>query len=172
MADLLSVIERVRVNQIDGSDWLYISGPAEDLTLQTEADLGRPDFDDDSGEEIAPVGFTELELWSTIDVQTLAACIEWGDALSGSRDNGAALDVIRYYIRFDGFPETLNPPDPPPAHEILRRCDRDFVDKLGTEDSLRQCRQAECIRGAVKFSVFCRRHHFENVTKRPYPFND
>jgi hypothetical protein len=24
----------------------------------------------------------------------------------------------------------------------------------------------------VKFSVFCRRHHFENTRHRPYPFDD
>ncbi len=172
MANLLSVIERVRTNQTDESDWLYIQSPAEKLTLQTEADLGCPESDEDSGQEIDPVGFAERRLESTIDVQTLEECITWADRLSGSQDNGAVLNVIRYYIRFDAFPETLNPPDPPSGNEILRRLDREFCAKLGPEDSSKQCRRNECNRGVVNLSVFCRRHHFENVKNRPYPFAD
>jgi hypothetical protein len=172
MANLLSVIERVRTDQTDESDWLYIAGAAQDLTLLTEADLGCPEFDEDSDEEIDPVGFAERGLRSTIDVQTLEDCITWADRLAGSQENGAVLDVIRYYIRFDAFPETLNPSDPPSRDEILRRLDREFCDKLGPEDSSKQCRRKECNRGVVELSVFCRRHHFENVRNRPYPFAD
>ena len=172
MATLLSVIERVRTNQTDESDWLYIQGPAQDLTLQTEADLGCPESGEDSGEEIDPVGFAERGLQSTIDVQTLEDCISWADRLSASQDNVAALIVIRYYIQFDAFPETLNTPDPPSGDEILRRLDREFCYKLGPEDSSKQCRRHGCNRGVVNLSVFCRRHHFENVKNRPYPFAD
>jgi len=172
MANLLAVVKRVRSNQIDESDWLYIAGPAVDLTLQTEADLGCPDFDEDSDEEIEPAGFPERGLRSTIDVDTLSHCIEWADRLSGAPDDNAALDIIRYYIRFDAWPETLNAPDPPPADEVLRRLDREFSDKLGPEDSSKTCRRDGCERGVVSLSVFCRRHHFENVRKRPYPFDD
>jgi hypothetical protein len=32
------------------------------------------------------------------------------------------------------------------------------------------CRAAECSRGAVRASVFCRVHQFENVRRRPSPF--
>jgi hypothetical protein len=172
MANLLAVIQRVRSNQIDDAHWLYIAGSAADLTLSTEADLGCPEFDEDSDEEIEPVGFAERGLRSTIDVDTLTHCIEWADRLSHSRDDDAALDVIRYYIRFDAWPETLNAPDPPPADEVLRRLDREFSDKLGPESSSKTCRRDGCERGVVSLSVFCRRHHFENVRKRPYPFDD
>ena len=119
-----------------------------------------------------PDQFAERGLQSTIDLQTIEDCIQWADQLSGSNGNNAALDVIRYYIRFDAYPETLNAPDPPPADEILRRLDGEFCERLGAEDSMKPCRREGCNRGAVKLSVFCRRHHFENVQKRPYPFND
>lgn len=172
MANLLDVIQRVRSNRIDESDWLYIAGSAVGLTLETEADLGCPDFDEDSDEEIEPAGFAERGLRSTIDVDTLSQCIECADRLSGSQDDDAALDIIRYYLRFDTWPETLNAPDPPPADEVLRRLDREFSDKLGPEDSSKKCRRDGCERGVVKLSVLCRRHHFENIRNRPYPFDD
>jgi hypothetical protein len=173
MVNLLDVIERVRKKQIAESDhWLYIAGSATDLTLGTEADLGCPEFDEGLDEEITPAGFAERGLHSTIEVDTLADCIGWADRLSGRQDNDAALDVIRYYIRFDAWPETLNAPDPPPDDVILRRLDWEFSEKLGPEDASKQCRRDGCERGVVKLSLFCRRHHFENIQERPYPFDD
>jgi len=169
---LLHVIGRVRNHQTNPEDWLYIAGDVGGLSLNTEADLGYPEFDEQTDEEIDPPGFAERGLRSTIDVETLLECIEWADRLSGRQDDSAALDVIRYYLRFDAWPETLGAPDPPPPADVLRRLDREFVDKLGTEDSSRQCRKDGCHRGAVSLSVLCRRHHFENVRKRPYPFDD
>ena len=162
----------MRNRQTGDEHWLYIAGYAADLTLNTAADLGCPDFDEDTDDEIDPPGFSERGLRSSIDVDTLAHSIEWADRLSGTRDDSAALDVIRYYIRFDAWPESLNAPDPPSRDEVLRRLDREFADKLGPEDSSRQCRREGCGRGVVRLSVFCRHHHFENIRKRPYPFAD
>lgn len=172
MTTLLHVIQRVRNRQTGDEHWLYIAGDAADLTLNTEADLGCPEFDEDTDDEIEPPGFSERGLRSTIDVDTLSHSIAWADRLSGTKDDSAALDIIRYYIRFDAWPETLNAPDPPPRDEILRRLDREFSDKLGLEDSSKQCRRDGCGRGVVKLSVFCRRHHFENIQNRSYPFDD
>jgi len=172
MTTLLDVIQRVRNRQVDDEDWLYIAGDPADLRLDTEAALGCPEFDEETGEEIDPSGFADRGLRSTIDVDTLSQSIEWADCLSVSRDDSAALDIIRYYIRFDAWPETLNAPDPPSPDETLRRLDREFVDKLGPEDNSRNCRREGCEHGVVKLSVFCRRHHFENIRNRPYPFDD
>ena len=113
MANLQSIIDRIRKKQADESDWLYIVGPAQQPTLAKEADLGGGEIDESSDEEIEPVGFAERGLKSTIDVQEIEDCIHWADRLSGSQDSSAALDVIRYLIRFDAFPDTLNCPDPP-----------------------------------------------------------
>jgi hypothetical protein len=172
MTTLLHVIQRVRNHQTNDEHWLYIAGDAAHLTLDTEADLGCPEFDEDTDEEIDPPGFPERGLRSTIDVDTLSHSIEWADRLSGTQDDSAALDIIRYYIRFDAWPETLNAPDPPSVDAVLRRLDREFSDKLGPEDSSKQCRRDGCERGVVKLSAFCRRHHFENIRNRPYPFDD
>ena len=170
MANLLSIIERVWGNQVDESEWLYIVGSVGDLTLQTEADLGRPEFNETLDEEIEPADFAERGLRSTIDVQTVGACIDWADRLSGSQDSHAVLDVIRYYIRFDAFPETLTRPIRHPGR-CVHRLDREFCDKLGPEGFVEKCRREGCNHGVVKLSVFCRRHHFENIQSRPYPFD-
>ncbi|WP_198141326.1 hypothetical protein [Verrucomicrobium spinosum] len=47
---------------------------------------------------------------------------------------------------------------------------REFFDSLGPEDDTQRCRQPGCSRGAVKFSVLCKPHHFEQTTKQPSPF--
>lgn len=170
MTKLLDVIQRVRNRQTEAKHCLYIFGDPAALTLDTEADLGCPEFDEETNDEIDPPGFSVRGLWSTIDVDTVVHSIEWADRLSGSKDNSSALDIIRYYIRFDAWPETLNAPDPPSQDETLRRLDRAFSDKLGPEDPTKQCRRNGCDRGTVKLSAFCRRHHFENIRNRPYPF--
>jgi len=172
MANLRFVISRIRNNQADASAWLYLAGAVADITLETEANLGQPELEDDSDNEIDPVGFAQRGLRSTIDVETVRDCLAWAERLAHSTDDGAAVDVIRYYIRFDAFPEALNPPDPPPADEVLRRLDQAFCDKLGPEDPSTKCRRDGCNRGSLERSLLCRRHHFETVQKRPYPFND
>lgn len=172
MPSLRSVIQLLRANDASRNYWLYIKGDAKDLSLDTESDLGCPEFDEDTDEEIDPPGFFERGLFSTIDIGTVNACIKWADRLAAKRDDEAVAEIIRYYIRFDAWPETLNAPDPPPNEEIMRRLDREFCDKLGHEDATTQCRREGCSSGIVKFSVFCRRHHFENIYHRSYPFDD
>jgi hypothetical protein len=52
----------------------------------------------------------------------------------------------------------------------LRDIDREFYDSLGIERDEPQCEEAGCSRGAVRASLFCRVHQFENVCGRPCPF--
>lgn len=48
--------------------------------------------------------------------------------------------------------------------------DRAFYAALGDERPTVPCRANACTRGSIRFSVFCRQHHFENVKGRPCPF--
>jgi len=172
MSDLRSVIQRIRKHEISSDYWLYISGDDKTLSLDTEADLGIPEFDEENDLEIDPPGFSARGLRVTIDKDTLVDCIKWGDHLAGRTDDEAAAKIIRYYVRFDATPQTLDAPDPPPVEETLRWLDREFCDKLGPEDSSRKCRREGCSRGTIDLSVFCRRHHFESIQRRTYPFDD
>jgi hypothetical protein len=107
----------------------------------------------------------------TLDAGCIEQVVDWADRLSGAEDAPARLDVFRYYFRFDAFPDRLGAPDPPPAEEIVRQIDLKFYDSLGPETPETRCRKEGCERGTVKFSVFCRSHHFENIRRRPCPFH-
>jgi hypothetical protein len=45
--------------------------------------------------------------------------------------------------------------------------DEAFIKTLGDEIGPDQCRHEGCLRKKIEFSVFCRRHHFEMIMKRP-----
>jgi hypothetical protein len=77
--------------------------------------------------------------------------------------------------RCDWLPGNGHVPDP--EREAKFRAwqlqnDREFYDVLGDERPEVPCRTDGCTRGAIKFSVLCRVHHFESVKKRPSPFQD
>jgi hypothetical protein len=50
--------------------------------------------------------------------------------------------------------------------------DREFYESLGAERADTCCRRETCTRGAVRWSVFCRPHHFESVRSKSCPFDD
>ena len=54
--------------------------------------------------------------------------------------------------------------------EFLLELDRQFYDSLGMERAEVRCNAPNCSRGAVRASVFCRAHQFENVRGRRSPF--
>jgi hypothetical protein len=54
--------------------------------------------------------------------------------------------------------------------EAQLREDRRFYEALGPELSAEPCRVEGCGHGCVRYSVFCRQHHFEHLKKRPCPF--
>jgi hypothetical protein len=169
---LVQAIQQVRSAHIDRENWLFIANDAVELCPTSDVDFGVIDFDEDSDREVFPEGFKERGLYSTIDLQTVEDCIGWADRLVGRTDDLAAADCIRYYIRFDAFPQSIGAPDPPPWKETQARLDREFYDRLGAEDASRPCRSEGCTRGSVQFSVLCRSHHFERIQRRPSPFAD
>lgn len=169
---LHDVIRQIRSGEGNRNHWLLIHGEAEELGLSTDSVLSRVDVDEDSEdlEEIIPQEFADRGLWSTIEFETVRNCIAWGDRLADGPSDEAAADVIRYYIRFDAFPESLGASDPPSPDVIQEKLDREFFESLGEERSGTHCRASNCSRGAVGFSAFCARHHFESVKRRPCPF--
>jgi hypothetical protein len=170
---LRDVINKVRKREGNPhEDWLLIKGDPADLGLDTDCALAMIEIDEDSEEleEIIPAELQERGLWSTIDYQTVKDSIEWADRLAGQQDDEAVAEIIRYYIRFDAWPEKLGAPDPPPADKIIARLDREFYDSLGPEREGTTCRREGCSRGPVKFSPLCAAHHFESIKRKPCPF--
>lgn len=58
------------------------------------------------------------------------------------------------------------------AAEVTLKMQRAFYEALGPENSDQQCRKEGCARGTLKFSVFCRSHHFESLYQQTCPFDD
>lgn len=170
---LSDVIATVRSATTPNPDlWLYISGAAGALALETDCDLAVPSEDEETDVEILPEGFAERGLRPALDYQTVEDCVRWADRLAGGQDPAACCEVIRYYVRFDAWPETLGAGDPPPIEDITARLDREFYDSLGAERPGTQCRRTACGLGTVEFSVLCPSHHFESIKNKPCPFSD
>lgn len=58
------------------------------------------------------------------------------------------------------------------ARQSLLWLDRNFYDQLGPELSDAICRVQDCPRWRIRYSVFCKAHHFEQIRGRPCPFAD
>ena len=150
--------------------WLYLP-PELEWTLDTDGTFLDWESEEKDSDEI-PLIAKRKNLRETLDKSAIEEVVDWADRLAGRVDDTARLDVFRYYFRFDAFPDKLEAPDPPSRDEIIQQIDRKFYDSLGTEDMNAKCRQEGCNRGTTKFSVFCRIHHFEQIRKKPCPFQD
>ncbi|MBE7478995.1 MAG: SMI1/KNR4 family protein [Polyangiaceae bacterium] len=75
-----------------------------------------------------------------------------------------------FYLGVDFQPiTTVHLPYNPPLSWLRREYHRWSVDpEVGPET----CRHPGCARLHVHLSVLCRRHHFENIQRLPYPFDD
>jgi hypothetical protein len=164
----LREIFRHAKSRILPKEWLYLPADAE-WTLDTNGLFLDWECEEKDKDDI-PLVAKRNNLRETLDDGTIEQIVDWADRLAGKEDDPARLDVFRYYFRFDAFPDRLGAPDPPPAHEIMRRLDLEFYDSLGSEHAGTKCRHEGCSRSTTKFSVFCRVHQFEQVKKKTCPF--
>ena len=154
--------------------WLFLSGDYKHWTLDTEAllvDYKIVPIDPETEKPVIPPELISKGFRETIDSQTIADCIQWADRLSNSNDEAVRFESLVYYIRFDAFLPRIGAPDPPPPQEAIQSADLKFYEMLGPEDSTRPCKREGCSRGAIRNSVFCRRHHFEMIKRRVCPFD-
>jgi hypothetical protein len=141
--------------------WCYLPVDLE-WTLDTEVRLLDPkDVEESADEDLDPLALPPILLEAVVSI---------ADRWAGREDDSARLEVISYNRRFGGFPSKLGAPDPPPEGEDDLQDDLKFYGSLGPEVLGTKCRKEGCARGTVKFSVFCRTHHFENVKLRKCPF--
>jgi hypothetical protein len=81
----------------------------------------------------------------------------------------AALERLDWQAGYGNPP--LTPAQLHAIEENTMRGYREFYDALGAERPGTRCQRADCERGTVQYSVFCRPHHFESIYKMPSPFN-
>lgn len=167
---LLREVLREALDRPPAGSWVYLpeharcDGDTRCLILDDEPDAD--DLDEDGPAEAKRLGFP----CAGLEVDTLASTAERARQLDPRPSDELLLESFQYYLRFDAYLPHIGAPDPPPWDETQRRLDEQFVDLLGPERDDVPCRQDGCTRGAVQLSVQCRRHHFENVTRRAYPF--
>ena len=66
----------------------------------------------------------------------------------------------------------IGSPHLPGADGASQHRDRVWYESLGDERAEVPCRAAGCRRGAIKWSVHCKIHHFEQIQSRQCPFSD
>lgn len=163
----LSGLLECAANRRTPNGWLYLPVNWKSWNADTPAFMFDPE-----DIELADKEAAAREYQCTVDHQTLEDIIQEVSDVLENETFAARLQALIYYHRFDSFLPKLDAPDPPPAHETLLRLDREFYESLGLERPDSRCRASGCSRGTVKFSAFCRKHHFEQVKQRPCPFEE
>lgn len=162
------VFSNIRADE-HGYGWVYFREPGNP-TLETECLLVLDEnLDADGGipTEARDAGF----LVEGLDTDNIRDCLLWAEQLEPQRNSAADLESFIYYWRFDAFLPNLGAAEPPPPEVALLEFDREFYESLGPESTENRCRRENCHRGAVKYSVLCRVHHFESIRKKICPFN-
>jgi hypothetical protein len=148
--------------------WLYL--PQGELA-ETTVCLFIPSEDVDEDEDATGAKATELGFpIEGLDNQSMQDVARCAVRLDPHASDALLVRAFAYYHRFDAFLPSIDAPDPPAPEQALLKMDRDFYDSIGAESSEMRCRREGCHRGTVNLSVFCRKHHFENVKLRPCPF--
>ena len=148
--------------------WIYLPRDSTKWTLETEIYIPS-----DSEEELVlDPAYATRDYVSTLSIDDLDDILATADRLTSSPDDHVRLEAFVYYYRFDAYLPQIGAAPPPPSEKIRQEMDRKFYDGLGPENSAEPCKAPGCARGSVRLSVFCRVHHFENVTNRSCPFTD
>ena len=105
--------------------------------------------------ELSGEGFrVELDLGSSPVVQEIGVRLEGDGALFERLERRTGWVVVH------------------PGSPATDEDDRAYYQSLAEEGSDTKCARPDCARGAISFSFYCRRHHFEMMKGRLYRFED
>lgn len=147
--------------------WLYLPNE-DDPTLDTLCLLLGLDSDEDPLLKANEYGFMQEGL----DTATIADVVEAARQFQNPPSDELMLESFIYYWRFDAWLPEPGASAPLTGEDARHLAERNFYDSLGSERPDVPCKSHACQRGAVKYSVFCRTHHFEMIRKMPCPFSD
>lgn len=150
--------------------WLFIEKTEGKWSVDSKGMIIDMDsLDEDEFEDDVPKIAIENSLVETFDDQTIEGIAKGAKVIENPVSDDTLIEAFNYYFDYDAFlPEKGFVPLP--NDEWQNKQDLDFYDSLGDESEEKQCKKDECSRGVVKFSPFCRIHHFEMIQNRKCPF--
>lgn len=145
---------------------------AETWTLDTlgflidDEELSRRGWENDEEIELAGQSRLIYALYS----DEIEAVVDEARRIDPQGTDQWLVESFVYYCKYGAYlPESGY--IPPPRDEYLYKFDRQFYDSLSEENPDVPCKTDGCDRGSLRFSVFCKVHHFQMVRKRPCPFS-
>lgn len=116
-----------------------------------------------------PILAKRNNLTETLDAQTIEDITNAAIDIEVPISDETLVEAFNYYYKYDTFlPEKGF--IPLSQEDWRRNADLDFYSNLGDESRESKCARERCNRGSVKFSLFCRIHHFEMMKKKTCPF--
>jgi hypothetical protein len=97
-------------------------------------------------------------------------CEKKGTQFHGVGDPNRLHEILSIFLAWaKQQPNWLAPPDEARREAWQTRTNEELWDFLGESLGAESCRIDGCGRFRIRHSVYCRRHHWENVIKRPVP---
>lgn len=114
--------------------------------------------------------FTEIEENSSDESKWLNCKVE-NSKFQGAGNQFQLERILRIFVDWakSQNEDWLKPPKPLTEIELQIFEDEAFYDSLIDEIQSEKCKKEGCENNRIKYSVLCRNHHFEMVTKRPIP---
>ncbi|HEY9790868.1 MAG TPA: hypothetical protein V6D22_10745 [Candidatus Obscuribacterales bacterium] len=106
---------------------------------------------------------------STVELSTVEGIASGAVHLDKDPSDDLLFEAFVYYYRNDAFLPEIGYVDP--FEQLQQRADREFLGRLGDERADVRCQTEGCAHGAIQSSALCKKHHFEMIKKRPYPFD-
>ena len=119
------------------------------------------------GEEFEPIELESSEdCWMNCRVEEAK--------FRGMGDSAKLEEILRIFVDWakSRNEDWLKPPPPISDEERQKYEDEHFYASLGDEIESERCRHDGCGHNRIRYSVMCRKHHFEMVTGRSAPERD
>lgn len=163
MSSLLSDLQNWYAAQCDG-DWEHFFG----ITIETLDNPGWRIRIQLQGTRLDGKSFEAIEQHDTDDCW-LSCQVEDGVFL-GAGDPGRLAEIIRTFLVWaKSEPDWLAVPVQVAAARE-HHLDERFWSQLGNEVGPETCWIEGCPRKRIAYSVYCKRHYFEQVRRKPCPF--
>jgi hypothetical protein len=126
-----------------------------------------PDDDDEHVALVESEGF-----WANpLDTASIEESVRRAFQIDANPSTELIVESFAYLWRFDNHLPHPGALGPPPIDLDRHVMERKFYDGLGPESLDQRCAARECGKGKVRYSLYCREHHFEQLFGKDCPFD-